>query len=191
MLKEALAVVAGAAAVAAPGGSADQALARRLLVTAGDVPGVVAAARSSGLSPCSVPQHHRTAAAFGRFLFFGRSEIVSAATVYSTATEARAAATGSVKRLASPCLARALSIAYEQQGARFAAGTTEVKRLVRYATRVRLNFVLRDRKRKTGEGVYDVVMLQRGRAVAGVAFVNPIDEAWERGIVEKVAARLP
>jgi hypothetical protein len=35
------------------------------------------------------------------------------------------------------------------------------------------------------------VLLQRGRAVAGVAFVNPIDDAWERRVVAKVAARLP
>jgi hypothetical protein len=182
------AVLAAAVALAAP---SDRALAQHLLVTARDVPGAAASQPSSGLSPCSAPQHDRSAAAFGRFLFYGRSEIVSAATVYRTAGGARAAASGSVRKLASPCLASQLARAYRDQGATFAPGTTDVSRLGPAARRVRLHFVLRVGKKKTGEGVYDVVLLQRGRAVAGVAFVNPIDDAWERRIVDRVAARLP
>jgi hypothetical protein len=191
MLKEVLALGSSLAALAAPAPPTDQALASRLVLTTRDLPGALAAQASSGLSPCAAPQRQRTAAAFGRFLFFGRTEIVSAASVYATAAGARAAATGSVRRLASPCLARTLGAAYEQQGATFAAGTTAVARVGPAATRVRLHFVLRDRKRRTAVGVYDVVLLQRGRAVAGVAFVNPIDDAWERRVVAKVAARLP
>ena len=182
------AVLVVAVALAAP---SDRALAQRLLVTARDVPGAAASQASTGLSPCSAPQRDRSAVAFGRFLFYGSTEIVSAATVYRTAAGARAAAGGSVRKLASPCLANQLARAYKEQGATFAPGTTAVSRLGPTARRVRLHFILRVGKKKTGEGVYDVVLLQRGRAVAGVAFVNPIDDTWERGIVDRVAERLP
>jgi hypothetical protein len=190
MLKEGAVAAIAAASLAAAGRPADQALARRIVLQAADLPGATAAAQSPGLSPCAVAGGNPTGTADGRILFFGRSEIVSAARIYARTADARLAATRMVKRLASPCLERALADAYRQRGATFAPGTTSVARVGRHATRVRLRFVLRDRHKHTGEGVYDVVLLQRGRSVAGIAVVNPIDDTWERDLVAKVAARL-
>lgn len=171
-------------------GPSDATLAQRMLVAQRDLPGALQAGFSTSLGPCARRAVRPTGEAYGAILLFGRSEVVSAASVYARAAQARAALARTVVGLRSACLARQLASEYRQAGRRFAPGTTDVARVAADTTRVRLHFVLRDKSGHTGEGVYDVLLVQRGRSLAGIAIVNPIDARWERALAAKVARRL-
>jgi hypothetical protein len=177
-------------ALALAGRPSDATLAQRMLVAQRDLPGSLQAGFSTSLGACARRTVHPTGEAYGAILLFGRSEVVSAASVYAHAAQARGALARTVGGLRSPCLADEIGSQYRKAGRRFAAGTTDVARLAPGTTRVRLHFVLRDKSGHTGEGVYDVLLLQRGRSLVGIVVVNPIDDRWERALAAKVARRL-
>lgn len=183
-------LIEAAIVLALVAGPSDATRAQRMLVVPRDLPGALQAGFSTSLGPCARRAVRPTGEAYGAILLFGRSEVVSAASVYARAAQARTALARTVRELRSPCLARQLASQYHDVGRRFAPGTTEVAHVAPDTTRVRLNFVLRDKSGHTGEGVYDVLLVQRGRSLAGIAVVNPIDTRWERALAVKVARRL-
>jgi hypothetical protein len=194
MLKRATAGIALAAALAAPAAAAaatrpgDQALANRIVLRGADLPGAQVAPPATGLSRCAHAGQGASGIAYGPFLFFGRAEVTSAATVYPSAARAQASAQQSASTMSSPCLGNELADDFALHGAKFVETGRHVAPFGG-GIRVRITFFLRDRRGRTGSGVYDVVVLRRGRSVAGFSAINPIDERWERGLVAKLAAR--